>query len=101
MKGCSQFHQKGIFELIMKEQSHLLNSAIKEIIFYEYFEIIYLLISKCIINIQDKKLLTPLHYAAYNNSKEVLELLIIKGADINAKDIIYLNIIILFLIKII
>ena len=36
---------------------------------------------------------TPLHYAAENNSKEVFELLISKGADIDAKGIIYLNII--------
>ena len=42
---------------------------------------------------------TPLHYAAGNNSKEIGELLISKGADINAKDIIYQIIIILFLIK--
>ena len=44
---------------------------------------------------------TPLHFAAEKNSKEVGELLISKGADINAKDIIYLIIIIVFLIKII
>ena len=44
---------------------------------------------------------TPLHYAAENNSKEIGEILISKGVDINAKDIIYLTIIILFLIKII
>ena len=44
---------------------------------------------------------TPLHKAAENNSKEIGELLISKGAYINAKDIIYLNIIILFLIKMI
>ena len=31
---------------------------------------------------------TPLHWAAYNNSKEIVELLISKGADINAKDLI-------------
>ena len=36
-----------------------------------------------------------------NNPKEMLELLISKGEDINAKDIIYLNIIIVFLINII
>ena len=36
-----------------------------------------------------------------NNSKEIGELLIRKGADINSKDIIYQIIIILFLIKII
>ena len=40
-----------------------------------------------------------LHYAARNNSKEIGEILISKGADINAKDIIYQNIKILFLIN--
>ena len=44
---------------------------------------------------------TPLHLAARNNSKEIGELLIKKGADINAKDIFYQIIIKLFLIKII
>ena len=44
---------------------------------------------------------TPLHYAAKKNSKEIGELLISKGADINARDSIYLNIIIEFFIKII
>ena len=42
-----------------------------------------------------------LHYAAMGNSLWIGELLILKGADINAKNIIYLNIKILFLIKII
>ena len=32
---------------------------------------------------------TPLHIAAYNDSIKTGELLISKGADINAKDIIY------------
>ena len=50
-------------------------------------------------NLPKKK--TPLHYAIYYNSIEMGEILISKGADINAKDIIYLNIIILFLINII
>ena len=36
-----------------------------------------------------------------NNSKEIGEVLLSKGADINAIDIIYLNILILFLINII
>ena len=44
---------------------------------------------------------TPLHYAAKKNSKEIGELLISKGADINAKDIIYLNIKKFFLNKVI
>ena len=49
-----------------------------------------------------KKNSTPLHCAAENNSKEIGELLISKGADINAIDIIYLIItIILFFINII
>ena len=42
-----------------------------------------------------------LHYAAIGNSLWIGELLISKGADINAKDSIYLNIMILFLITII
>ena len=42
-----------------------------------------------------------LHYAAVKNYKEIGEILISKGADINAKDIIYQNMKILFLIKII
>ena len=49
----------------------------------------------------NKKNQTPLHMAAGKNSKEIGELLISKGADINAKDIIYLNIIIFFLSNII
>ena len=39
--------------------------------------------------------------AAEKNSKEIGELLISKGADINAKPIIYLNMKILFLINLI
>ena len=42
---------------------------------------------------------TPLHIAAENNSKDMLEILILKGADINAGDINYQNKIILFLIN--
>ena len=40
------------------------------------------------------------HYAAMGNSLWIGELLISKRADINAKDIIYLNMIILFLFTI-
>ena len=32
---------------------------------------------------------TPLHYATENNSKDIGDLLLIKGADINVIDIIY------------
>ena len=40
-----------------------------------------------------------LHYAAMGNSLWIEKLLISKGADINSKDIIYQNILLLFLIK--
>ena len=36
---------------------------------------------------------TPLHCAAYNDLNRIGEILISKGADINAKDIIYQNMI--------
>ena len=36
---------------------------------------------------------TPLHYAALYDSNKIGELLISAGADINAKDIIYQNLI--------
>ena len=36
---------------------------------------------------------TPLHIAAEKDSNKIGEILISKGADINAKDIIYQNII--------
>ena len=35
---------------------------------------------------------TPLHRAAINNSIKIVDLLISKGADINAKDILHQNI---------
>ena len=44
---------------------------------------------------------TPLHYAARNHSKEMFELLISKGADRNAINIIHPNMLIVFLINII
>ena len=47
----------------------------------------------------NKKNKTPLHITAFKNSKEIGELLISKGADINAIDNIYRDIKILFLIK--
>ena len=42
---------------------------------------------------------TPLHYAARYNSKEIGKVLTTKGVDINAKDIIYQIILLLFLIN--
>ncbi len=35
---------------------------------------------------KDEKGKTPLHYAAFRDRKEIVELLIAKGADLNAKD---------------
>ena len=52
-------------------------------------------------NYESNSKLIELHFAAMENLTEIGELLISKGRDINARDIIYLNIIILFLIKII
>ena len=46
-----------------------------------------------------KKNYTPLHFAAEKNSKEIGEILISKGADINAKDINYQNMIIVIFIN--
>ena len=50
---------------------------------------------------KDSEHFSLLHFATKKNSKEIVEILISKGADINAEDIIYLNIKILFLINII
>ena len=38
----------------------------------------------------------PIHYATENNSKEMLELLISKGADINATDVKFQKFIVIF-----
>ena len=44
------------------------------------------------------KKLTPFYYALKSCSKEMTELLISNGANINAKDIIYQNSLIIYLI---
>ena len=45
---------------------------------------------------QRERMKTPFHIAVEKNLKEIGEILISKGVDIKAKDIIYLNMIILF-----
>ena len=63
-----------------------------------YLMIIILFLIRAINNLWKKfhmKNQTLLHSAALNNSKEMLELLISKGAYINAKDIIYRTIFII------
>ena len=45
------------------------------------------------------KKITPLHCASKYNSKEIGEILISKGADINALDIIYHTILILIVVN--
>ena len=44
--------------------------------------------------------MAPIHWTIEHNSKEIVELLISKGADINAEEVIYLNRIIIFLNKV-
>ena len=103
MEGCSQFHQEAILNWIQKEQSHLLSTSIKNIIFYENFEALNLFTfkdNKIDISL-NKKGQKPLHWATIRNSKEIGEILISKGANINTKDIIYLNFRILFLFNLI
>ena len=39
------------------------------------------------VNAKDKYSAAPLHYAAYNGNKEIVELLISKGANLNISDI--------------
>ena len=44
---------------------------------------------------------TPLHWVVYYNSREIGELLLSKGADVNVYDIDFQNVTIIFLIMII
>ena len=73
---------------------------VKDII---YLNIIILFLIKIILKKSrklNKKNKTPLHIATFKRDwREMGELLISKGADINAKDIIYLNLKTLFLIN--
>ena len=48
---------------------------------------------------KDFSKITPLHYAAEKNLTEIGEILITKGEDIKAKDLILQNMIILFFIN--
>ena len=93
MKGASKFHQNQIIKWIEKEHKSLLKAGIKECIKFENYEAFSIINENCdVISIYIKNK-TLLHYAAEKNSKKIGELLISKGADINAK--------ILFLKKII
>ena len=62
---------------------NLLIEAVKE----KDIEIIEILLKKVDVNAKDYKDRTPLHWAAIRGYKDVAELLIDKGADVNAKDI--------------
>ena len=42
---------------------------------------------------------SPLHYVAENNLKDIGEILLSKGANLSSKDIIYQIILIIFLIR--
>jgi len=39
------------------------------------------------VDVEDDDGFTPLYHAAFNSHKEIVELLIAKGADVNGKDI--------------
>ena len=99
LKSSNQYNcEDDIYGLLLKTGKYI---NAKDII-YLIIKILFLI--KIISNKSrklDQKKKTPLHYAALKNSKEMLEILISKGADINVIDIIYLNIKRLFLINII
>ena len=106
MKGSTKFHQINIINWIQVECNKLLKTGIKQMLHYENYLVFDLLFqnSKNIneMKIQEKTTIEEaIHYALKKNSIDTAKILILKGADINAKDIIHLNMIILFFINII
>ena len=106
MEGCSQFHQNMILEWIKDEESQLLDTGIKTTIHYENYQAFSLFVQRkndlnILVSQKNFSQITLLQYALLKKANEIGELLISKGAYINAIYIIYPNIIILFLIKII
>ena len=100
IKGSTKFHQNHIILWAEKENNSLLKEGMKESIQYHNYEVFDLINRLFDVNsIIRKKNKAPLHYAVKYNSKEIGEILISKGAYINAKDIIYQIIGYLFLIK--
>ena len=103
MKGASKFHQNHLIRWAEKNHNQILKDGVKETIKfenYEGFDIIYQNLNNINATLNDKDKL-PIHYAAKDNSKEIFELLLSKGANIHAKDIIYQIIKLLFLINLI
>ena len=100
MEGCSKFHQNHLIHWIEKEHKTLLKDGLIECIRYrnyEGFEIISQNIDIINFSIQlSQKNFSTFFYAALTDSKEIGELLISKGADIN--QIVILKIIVLFLL---
>ena len=93
-----QYNSKEMFKLL------LLKGADINEVDITYFNLLMSFLIKLILHkerIFNNNNETLLHYAAYYNCIELGKILISKGTNINAKDIIYLNIKILFLIKLI
>ena len=101
MKGCSKFHQNHIIQWCEKENKSLLEEGLKECIKYSNYEGFDIINKNIQINVlaSGNSNNTLLHIAAISNSKEIGEILLSKGTDINAIGIIYQIIKISFLIK--
>ena len=90
--GATKFHQNHIIHWAEKEHKDLLKDGLKACIQFQNYEI-FEIIAQNVDNISTISYgnhnMTPLLYAAKYTSKELVDILIRKGADINAKDIIY------------
>ena len=102
MKGSSKFHQNHIIKWIEKQNNSLLQYGVKECIQFENFDGFDTINQNYdIASLKFQKNKSALHYAAKYNSKEIGEILISKGSDINAEDLIDYTIVQLFFNKMI
>ena len=94
IEGSSKFHQNHIIQWIAKDYCYLMHDGLKNCLKYDNIEGFDIINNNCNILAKEgsKKMYpckTILHYATKYNLKEIVETLILKGADINAIDIIY------------